>query len=455
MARKMKNIAYIREVLRKMGKKIQDATFLYTFLRRFVDYVTRHSYRKFQIEGVDRIPENGCTVWAENHTNALMDPLVILRTNTSPKVFVARADIFKSGKLVVKLLTFLKILPIYRIRDGFDAVKHNDEIIAKCVDVLSDGVPLSIFPEATHRAKHSLLKLSKGVFHIAYAVNDKVAGEKPVYIQPIGIDYSDYFRYRPTVLVRFGEPINITEFLRENAGVPQPQQMLRLKEILAERMASLITFVPDDDDYDAIWEYAKLKADNPQYFAEALTECEREAGRQLKGLERNQAVNRHAVAEALKLRDENPEKAAELFQKIDRRRVWRIQNGVSVHSIARDEKWPKALMNLLLVLLGLPYYLFCVIVCLIVWLPSLLILRKVDDDAFYNSVRTGARLALSWIYVVGFAIAFFSLLPLIPAIICTLLLLPAYDYFTDYREFVRLKLSDIRWLFKKRSAPQV
>lgn len=438
-----------------MGKKIQDATFLYTFLRKFVDHVTRRSYRKFQIEGIGRIPEDGCTVWAENHTNALMDPLVILRSNTAPKVYVARADIFKSGKLVVKLLTFLKILPIYRIRDGFDAVKHNDEIIAKCVDVLSDGVPLSIFPEATHRAKHSLLKLSKGVFHIAFAVNEKVAGAKPVYIQPIGIDYSDYFRYRPTVLLRFGEPINVSAFLDENADMPQPQQMLKLKEMLAERMASLITYVPDDDDYDAVWEYAKLKADNPEYFRCALAECEKEAGRKLNGLERNQAVNRYAIAEALKLRENEPEKASELFQKIDRRRVWRIQNGVSVHSIARGVTWQKALGGLVLALLGLPYFLFCAIVSLIVWLPSLLIIRKVDDDAFYNSVRTGVRLALSWIYIIGFAIAFFSLMPVLPAAVCTALLIPSYDYFTDYREFVRLKMSDIRWLFKKKNAPEV
>lgn len=438
-----------------MSKKIQDATFLYTFLRKFVDHVTRRSYRKFQIEGIERIPEDGCTVWAENHTNALMDPLVILRSTTAPKVYVARADIFNSGKLVVKLLTFLKILPIYRIRDGFDAVKHNDEIIAKCVDVLSDGVPLSIFPEATHRAKHSLLKLSKGVFHIAFAVNDKVAGEKPVYIQPIGIDYSDYFRYRPTVLVRFGEPINVSEFLNGNADIPQPQQMLKLKDMLAERMASLITYVPDDDDYDAVWEYAKLKADNPEYFRQALAECEQMAGRKLNGLEQNQAVNRYAIAEALKLRDADPEKAADLFQRIDKRRVWRIQNGVSVYSIARGVTWQKALGGLVLALLGLPYFLFCAIVSLIVWLPTLLIVRKVDDDAFYNSVRTGVRLALSWIYIIGFAIAFFSLMPVLPAAICTALLIPSYDYLTDYREFVRLKMSDIRWLFKKKNAPEV
>lgn len=433
-----------------MSANIQDETFFYRFDKRIVDFVTRHSYRKYQVEGLENIPKDGCTIWAVNHTNALMDPLVILTLTRGPKVFVARADIFKSSRFIVKALTFLKIMPIYRIRDGLEAVKHNDEIIARCVDVLSDGVPLSIFPEATHRAKHSLLKLSKGVFHIAFAVEEKMAGTKPVYIQPIGIEYGDYFRFRSTVIARFGEPINVSEFVALNSDIPQPVQMQRLREILTGRMSSLITFVPDDADYDAIWEYAKLRAGNAEYFAKALAECEKEAGRSLVGLERNQAVDKYAIREALALRENDPKKAAEVFQNIDQQRVWRIQRGVSVHSIAGNTTWKSALCKSLLLLAGLPYYLFSVIVCAIVWVPTLFILSKVDDDAFYNTARMVVRLALSWIYIIGFAIAFFSMLPWLPALILTALLLPAYNYFTDYREYSRITLSDFRWLILKR-----
>ena len=149
-----------------MSGKIQDRSFIYFFTKVFVDWAVKSSYRKYQVEGLENVPQNASVIWASNHTNALMDPLVMLSATKQQKVFVARADIFKK-KPVIKILTFLKIMPIYRIRDGIEAVRHNNESIAQATDVLLDGVPFVIYPEATHRPKQSLPKLSKGIFHIA------------------------------------------------------------------------------------------------------------------------------------------------------------------------------------------------------------------------------------------------------------------------------------------------
>lgn len=438
-----------------MGNRIQDLTFKYNALNHLVGLYTNRAFRKFQIEGIENIPNDGCMLWASNHTNALMDPLVILRLPQKVKVFVARADIFHSKPYIVRILTFLKIMPIYRMRDGIDSVKRNDEIISRAADVLADGVPLTIFPEATHRAMHSLLRLSKGVFHIAFAVNEKMQGRKPVYIVPIGIEYGDYFRFRSTVLVRFGKPVDVSAFLRENPDMPQPVQMQRLRDILTQSLSELISYVPDDDDYAAIWEYAKLKAGNKEYFRKALTECENKAGRKLNGLEQLQSVDKYAISEALALKGNEPEKAAELFRNIDAQRLWRIKNGISVKSIAGNTTWGKTLLKMLTLLVGLPYYLFTAIVCAIVWIPTQIIIRKVDDDAFHNTARFGARILLSWIYVLAFGIIFFKTLPLLPAIILTVLLFPAFNYFTDYRESARRTLSDFRWLRKRKKAPRI
>ena len=436
-----------------MAKKIQDGSILYYSIRSLVNFTVGRSFRKFQVEGLENIPKEGCTIWACNHTNALMEPLVMLKSTFAPKVYLARADIFRKP-FVVKLLTFLKIMPIYRIRDGIGSVKRNDEIIERAVDVLQDGVPLVIFPEATHRAKHSLLKLSKGVFHIAMAVDEKCNGSKPVYILPVGLDYGDYFRFHSTVLVRFGNPIDVSAYLRDNSELTQPQQMQVLRDELTRRMAQIITFVPDDNDYDAVWEYAKLRAADRQYFKKALAESESTAGRRFKGLERIQAVNRHAVAGMLKMKDSNPEGAAELLQKIDEQRVWRIQNGVSVRSIGGNVSWLTAISKALLALVGLPYFLFCMTVCSIVWVPTLLIISRVDDDAFYNTARFGVKFALSWVYFLLFGILFFKLLPFVPALILTLLLVPAHRYFYDFLEFGRRCLSDFRWLLSRRRREQ-
>ena len=436
-----------------MKQHIQDKDWFYTFLRYFVDWSVRSSFRKYQIENIENLPKEGSVIWASNHTNALMDPMVMLPANKIRKVFVARADIFKKN-WAKRVLYFLRVMPIYRIRDGINAVKHNDEAIDQATGVIMDGVPFIIFPEATHRAKHSLLKLSKGIFHIAENAIEKSNG-KPVYIQPIGVEYSDYFRFRNKVLVRFGKPINVNRFLEEHSDEPAPVAMLQMRGILTEALAKEIVYIPDDEDYDAIWEYAKLKADNREYFKKTLAEIESREGHKFKGLLKIQAVDKQAVAEALEMKEKNPDEARALFSKVDALRVWRIQNGISVYSIANEKSVWQLLLKSLVALLGLPYYCFCAIVGLIKWVPIVLILRGVKDDAFYNTARYGVRLGLAIPALIVWALVYFLIFKWQIATILLVLSLPSLKFLYDFGEYYRRYFSDIRWKFSKKHAPKL
>ena len=436
-----------------MKQHIQDKDWFYTFLRYFVDWSVRSSFRKYQIENIENLPKEGSVIWASNHTNALMDPMVMLPANKIRKVFVARADIFKKN-WAKRVLYFLRVMPIYHIRDGINAVKHNDEAIDQATGVIMDGVPFIIFPEATHRAKHSLLKLSKGIFHIAENAIEKSNG-KPVYIQPIGVEYSDYFRFRNKVLVRFGKPINVNRFLEEHSDEPAPVAMLQMRGILTEALAKEIVYIPDDEDYDAIWEYAKLKADNREYFKKTLAEIESREGHKLKGLLKIQAVDKQAVAEALEMKEKNPDEARALFSKVDALRVWRIQNGISVYSIANEKSVWQLLLKSLVALLGLPYYCFCAIVGLIKWVPIVLILRGVKDDAFYNTARYGVRLGLAIPALIVWALVYFLIFKWQIAAILLVLSLPSLKFLYDFGEYNRRYFSDIRWKFSKKHAPKL
>ncbi|MBO7112826.1 MAG: 1-acyl-sn-glycerol-3-phosphate acyltransferase [Bacteroidaceae bacterium] len=437
-----------------MSKHIQDSSRFYSFLKIFVDWSVKSSYRKYQVEGIENLPKDGYSIWAANHTNALMDPMVMLSTSKQPKVFVARADIFKK-KNVVKILSFLKVMPIYRIRDGIEAVKHNNESIEIATNVILDHVPFVIYPEATHRPKHSLLKLSKGIFHIAESVIEKAKDGKPVYIQPIGIEYGDYFRFRSTVLIRFGKPFNITEYLNEHSDQPQPVTMLNMREVLTRKLAELIVYIPDDEDYDAVWEYVKLRSGNPEYFKKAIADIEQRDGSKLKGLLRIQAVDKYAVQEALDLKESNPDAAKNLFKKVDTLRLWRIQNGVSARSIANECGAFKLFVKFLLALIGLPYYCFCAIASSIKWIPITLVLRTVKDDAFYNTARFGTRMALALLALPIWAVVYYLFLPWQIATAAFLLSLPSLRYLYDYGCYFRCMCSDIRWKFKKRRAPKL
>ena len=241
--------------------KIQDDNKLYSFLRPYVDYHVRKAFRRYKVVGYDKIPQNAACIFGANHTNTLMDALVLLCMNHEKKVFIARGDIFKKPT-IAKIMFFLRILPIYRIRDGFKSVKDNNaEIIDKAADVVHDGVKLFLYPEAAHRTKHSLRQLSKGIFHIALKANNDFGHEKPVYLVPTGIEYGDYFRYRSTALITFGEPINVTEYVNNHKDENEAVILNNLREMFTERLSSLISFIPDNEEnYEAIWEMTKIKS---------------------------------------------------------------------------------------------------------------------------------------------------------------------------------------------------
>lgn len=436
-----------------MSDGIEKSGTKYHFLKRFVvDPTLKRSYRRYQVEGRENIPTDGSVVWATNHSNALMDALVLLAANSKAKVFIARADIFKK-RAVVKILTFLKIMPMYRIRDGFDSVKQNDVIIERAIRVMESGTPLVIFPEATHRTKHSLLRLSKGIFHITQSLYEKSVDGKPIYIQPVGIEYGDYFRFRSTVLVRFGKPINVSEFLKSNSQLTIPQQMQSLRETLTQRLSELITFIPDDDDYDAIWELTKLRADNRLYYKNTISSLQ-SSGDVCRGLMASQAVNRCAVSEILAMRREKPELWQRVAQDVDRLRLWRLQNGISVHSVASDNIYRDVIIKSILALIGAPYYLFSMVLSLPLWLTSIIIVRKIKDDAFYNSARFCIKLALSWLLFIIWVVVSLCTIPKPYSFIFLLFLLPTYAYFSDYSELIRRTASDWRWMLYRKRAPK-
>lgn len=228
---------------------IYDTDRLYAFLRPYVDWLFRRSYRRFQYIGKENIPTDGSIIYAPNHTNALCDAMAVLGIDPSPKVFVARADIFKNPRRA-RILNWLKIMPIRRIRDGIDEVRHNNETMHKAVETLHAGVPFCILPEGAHRPKHSLLPLSKGIFRIALEANDAFGNEKPVYIVPVGLEYGDFFHLWDNLTVNIGQPINVTTFANEHADLDRPQLILALRDELTLRMRELIIWVPDDEHYE-------------------------------------------------------------------------------------------------------------------------------------------------------------------------------------------------------------
>lgn len=234
-------------------KQIHDEDRTYRFLLPIVNWIFRRSYRHIKYIGKENIPTDGAIIFAPNHTNALQDAMAVLSINSERKVFVARADIFRN-KRYAKILRWLKIMPIRRMRDGANEVLQNDETEDRAIATLREGVPFCILPEGTHRTKHSLLPLGKGIFRISIRANEEFGKEKPIYIVPIGLEYGDWFHLWDSLTINIGKAINVTEFIAEHADLERPKLILAMREELTMRMREQILWVPDDENYEKNWE---------------------------------------------------------------------------------------------------------------------------------------------------------------------------------------------------------
>ena len=239
-----------------MGK-IYEKNIGYSLLKPIVDWNLRHSYRRVEVQGYENIPTDGALLFTPNHCNTLMDALVMLRANKGTTVFGARADMFKRP-FIAKIMYFLRILPMARQRDGLRNVLKNYETTDTIVEILENDVAFCMYPEGRHRPAHSLLPLGKGAFRAALAANAKFGDRKPIYIVPVGIEYGDYFRYRSTSLVTYGNAINITEFVKSLEVENEAQMMEPMRQELTKRMSGLITYIKDDENYAGKWELTKI-----------------------------------------------------------------------------------------------------------------------------------------------------------------------------------------------------
>lgn len=426
---------------KKREKKIQDPDGWYSFLFNYVRFSVNRSYRKIIHVGLENIPKDGAIIFAPNHTNTLMDALVVLCYDHTPKVFVARADIFKNPVLA-KIFHFLKIMPIMRQRDGFQAVKKNQEIINKSVDVLKDKIPFCIFPEGTHQAKYSSLPLSKGIFRIAFQANELMP-DVPLYIVPIGVRYGDFFRFRSTVRMEFGKPINVGEYLAEHADLTPQEQTNGMKDLLTERLHDTLFHIPNDDDYRAIFEVCN--AMEPFEMEELL-----KADKNMESVEAQFQANKRILNRILALKNDDPDKAEKLLELGKEASKKRQKKGIDFESASVKKPFVSRLPRLLLTLVTLPYTLpASLLVSPAIGLCQFLF-TKLKDKAFWNSIRFVVNLVLWPLLVLIYGIIGFCLLPWQWALVATLLVIPAPFVAHEAWKTFRLIVSDIKLLKSKK-----
>jgi len=426
--------------------KIQDKNRQYFFWRRYVDFMFKLAYRRVEYHGKEKIPQDGAIIYAPNHSNTLMDALAILAIDRKAKVFVARADIFKQPT-ILKFLTFLKMLPINRKRDGIGSLAKNDEINDIIIDVLRDKIPFCILPEGTHRTKHSLMPLQKGIFRIALQANEVFGDKMPVYIVPVGIEFGHYFRFRSSLLVQIGEPINITKFVDETTELNVPQQINALRDKLTYQLQKVTLQISDDENYDAILELAKI--DGGCLFSRnrnRLNDKRLRVKPAMTGVLLNRFIaakeNIKNIENSLKLNHQDTQGLLDMANDFSQTRH---SLEINLPSILNKNIIFPPVWKIILLLITFPYFIFSAVATSPITLFSMFICSKFKDRAWHNTLKyllSGVLLPI--LFLTGIIITFALSWKI--GVIFTILFIPSFYFLHEYLRLIRLFVSDIKWL---------
>lgn len=417
-----------------MGKrrKIQENDWRYDVLHWLVDRTTKASYRRIRYIGTERIPKDGAVIYAPNHTGTLMDALIVVAMSHEPTVFIARADIFKNPKLA-RLFRFFKMAPIMRMRDGIEEVKKNNKTIEMAADVLKDRIPLCIFPEGKHQTKYSLQPLSKGIFRIALQAKEQL-GDTPLYIVPMGIRYGNFFRFRSTVTLQVGNPINVGEFIAKNEDKTPQELMNLMRGCLDERMKETILYIPNDEEYDAKNEICAAVSEKLLKKHESV------------GYDPLVTANQEAARRIEKMKSEKPEAAARLITSADEAVKMRRKMGISLKSVTKQPKMLSIILKSLLLLVTLPYTLATMLLTLPIIAIGNMLTKKFKDRAFHNSVRYVLHLVLWPLLLIIYTAIAFATMPPLWAACAVAAALPAPAVAQETFRAARLIVSDFRLL---------
>ena len=241
---------------------------IYQLLKAYVTFGLHIFFKKIKVVNGNNIPKSGPILFVPNHQNALLDALLVVTHNKRKTHFLARADAFKF-KIFKSGLSYLKMLPVYRIRDGFSSINQNEAIFERCYEILNKEECVCIFPEGNHDLKRRLRPLSKGFTRIVLGALDNNP-DLNLKIVPVGLNYTDHQSFRGSVSIYFGEPIEAKRYYNGDFNADSKL----IKEEVSNALKKLIVHIEDLEIYDekmALIKSHKIDLLDPKFCNEFIS----------------------------------------------------------------------------------------------------------------------------------------------------------------------------------------
>ncbi len=231
----------------------------YGILKLWIKYSLYLYYGKLELQGRENIPPDCPVLFLPNHQNALIDVLLIAVSCDRRPYFLTRSDVFTNPWLN-RFFNYLQMMPVYRIRDGRDTIRQNEEIFARCAQLLAQGEAIVIFPEANHNLKRRVRPLSNGFIRILFMAQN-LSPDQDLYMLPVGFNYMQAIEFPDRVAVHYGDALPLRKLFD---GDDFPATTQGVKKTVKAKLMALTTHIDDLGKYDHL--VAQLDAMGVDYL---------------------------------------------------------------------------------------------------------------------------------------------------------------------------------------------
>jgi 1-acyl-sn-glycerol-3-phosphate acyltransferase len=179
---------------------------LYHIVKPLLRIIIHMFYKKLYVNNITVMQQQKPIMLIANHPNSFFDAFLLGAILNRPVYSLTRGDVF-ANTLFIAILKSMKLIPIYRLKDGKSNLAKNDNTFDACVEVFNNNGIILIFGEAKCEGQYELLPLQKGGIKIALHAWQTNGLAASTVIIPVAINYSQLTGWRKVGTVVFGNPM--------------------------------------------------------------------------------------------------------------------------------------------------------------------------------------------------------------------------------------------------------
>lgn len=286
------------------------------------------------------------------------------------------------NKFLAAVLDSLRMIPIFRFRDGFENMRKNQEIMDDIHRQLNEGGNIVIMAEGNRVHEKRMRPIQKGTARMVFGSYAKYRQEE-ISIVPIGINYTDALSARSEIMLDFGKPILMSSY-KEVYEQNDRKAIKQLTQDLSKEMKKRIIHI-DNKEHD-------------EWIEGVMDVCRKEKALSIFPMaENNRAPLERELALVDKLNHLDEAKQVTLKSKYTDYQKVVEQKQLTFNSIAHPEQG--GFLSLLLLIISFPIYLIGYLInALPIKIANFIRDKKVKDVDYKLSVHFSAMTLLFIFY---------------------------------------------------------